>query len=286
MNIPTLNLREQHEALEVLLTLSEENDLYIFGGLIKFSNRKIEQLYYIDEIPLELIKYIYSSIFYEQEFKSFLEDIKYSLKNINYIRCKNGKQLFRELINLKDNQINSEFLKELLGLEFKNIKPNKNSFVIVERSNAKKKFCGFQLYANPHNIEIVLKASEEEDIYLFGGSIRVINRSIEYIKNIDMIPYQIVTSPILYHAEKEVFDQELAEFGLSIKRLKYVKINTEDGSNLITKLTFEDNSCTRFSKLILLLDLKVENAVSKIFRLFYYKLFNMKNKFSKVTKIS
>ena len=279
MNIPTLNLKEQNEAIEVLLTLSEEKDIYLFGGLIKLSNRKIEQLYYLDEIPLELIKYLYSSIFYEQEFQAFLKDINYSLKNINYIRCKNGKQLFRELINLKDIHINNEFLKELLGLEFKNKTPNRTNFVIVERGKAKKKFCGFQLYANPHNIEIVLKASEEEDIYLFGGSIRVINRSIEHIKNIDMIPYQIVTNPILYHAEKEVFEKELEDFGLSIKSLKYVKINTEDGSKLITQLTFEDNPCARFSKLILLLDLKTENTLSKTFRLFYYKLFCMKTKF-------
>lgn len=76
-----------YNIIDKLQKESEKEDIYLLGGIIKVSNRKIEQIYYIDEIPESIINKLRFRIIGSNEFKTYLSKEEISIKDLNYIRC-------------------------------------------------------------------------------------------------------------------------------------------------------------------------------------------------------
>jgi hypothetical protein len=89
--------------IESILKASKVETQYFFGGIIRARDGFLEQITYLDEIPLDII--INGSYYHchEEEFKKKLKEHGINLRQISYFRNKNLGKILTELNIYYDN---------------------------------------------------------------------------------------------------------------------------------------------------------------------------------------
>jgi hypothetical protein len=266
-----------YNIIDKLQKESEKEDIYLLGGIIKVSNRKIEQIYYIDEIPESIINKLRFRIIGSNEFKTYLSKEEISIKDLNYIRCENGLKTIQYLLDIVHLDKWFSLVEKSLDLKFRYSDEKEEKAIYVYLPN--KLFSNLEEHVGDYVIDSLFRKSKEDEIFLFGGAIKVKNKKFYCLKSIDILFFEQSENSTLSHYYKDDFSKKMLEcLKVKIKDLKYFKISNESAIDIIKKLSLEKRHINRLRKLKNFLYDEIKyNKRNK----FFFKLsFNIKNIFN------
>lgn len=190
---------------------------------------------------------------------------------------RNGLKTIQYLLDIVHLDKWFSLVEKSLDLKFRYSDEKEEKAIYVYLPN--KLFSNLEEHVGDYVIDSLFRKSKEDEIFLFGGAIKVKNKKFYCLKSIDILFFEQSENSTLSHYYKDDFSKKMLEcLKVKIKDLKYFKISNESAIDIIKKLSLEKRHINRLRKLKNFLYDEIKyNKRNK----FFFKLsFNIKNIFN------